>query len=436
MNYNVSEFIERVLNKIKCKEIHKYIFDEIDDHIEMLKRNYVEAGLDENSAYEKAIAHMGDAEEIGNKLNKTHKYHTDWCSIVLIILILSTSVFIINMVMSISIVNEIYGKYAFILNRIKHIAVSVIVFLTVYFADYRKLKKYSLILYISACILLCLNFVFGRTLSGIRYFRILNVETKSFIFTVLIISYIGLIFRFSKDNFKKILPFSIISSIPILLSLKMGLDYYIISLIFVSTICFTYYIIIDKNIVYRFRKILTVCIIPCILMFLFIIYNSKYSVNFITDYGHETVDSSYILDSLKSIAVNSKFIGKSDISYSIFKSPSAGSDYMFSFIISNMGWLFGIILIAVELSLIFKMFQMSFRIKDEYGKLLALSLATQFLIKFTIHLASNIGISPVLINSYIPFMSYGGTSLICDMAAVGIILGINRKKDIILVHEV
>ena len=66
----IKEFLNTVCEQIKYKPIRNSISEELENHIEESKENYIRDGLEEKEAEEKAIVQMGNAEEIGKKLNK------------------------------------------------------------------------------------------------------------------------------------------------------------------------------------------------------------------------------------------------------------------------------------------------------------------------------------------------------------------------------
>ena len=70
----IKDFLENVCNEIKYKPIRKDISEELELHIQDIKEEYIASGMNDNEAEEKAVSNMGDAEEIGKKLNRIHKH--------------------------------------------------------------------------------------------------------------------------------------------------------------------------------------------------------------------------------------------------------------------------------------------------------------------------------------------------------------------------
>lgn len=139
----IKEFLNNVCEQIKYKPIRSEISEELENHIKESKENYIIEGLDEKVAEEKAIKQMGDAEKIGKKLNKIHKPKINVQLLILAIILLEFS-FLVSYI-------EPTDKWK--LNLIT-IILSMIPCVIIYFFNYRKIKKYSNLLYGIATIIL------------------------------------------------------------------------------------------------------------------------------------------------------------------------------------------------------------------------------------------------------------------------------------------
>lgn len=138
----IKEFLNNVCEQIKYKPIRNEISEELENHIKETKENYMQEGMNEEESEEKAIKQMGKAEEIGKKLNKIHKPKMNW-KLFIIVLILFGFSFLVGYIDS-------TDKWK--LNFIT-IIISFIPFVLVYFFDYRKLQKYSNLIYSIATII-------------------------------------------------------------------------------------------------------------------------------------------------------------------------------------------------------------------------------------------------------------------------------------------
>lgn len=67
----MTEFIFLILKNVDCSEEEKQeLAKEMEDHLQLLYEQYVEAGFDKKAAVEKAISEFGDAKEISGGLNE------------------------------------------------------------------------------------------------------------------------------------------------------------------------------------------------------------------------------------------------------------------------------------------------------------------------------------------------------------------------------
>jgi cell division protein FtsW len=107
--------------------------------------------------------------------------------------------------------------------------------------------------------------------------------------------------------------------------------------------------------------------------------------------------------------------------------PEATTDSIFAVIGEECGFLGGSILISLFLLLIFLGFRIAVRAKDRFSRLLACSLTIFLGLQTFINLGAMVSLLP-LTGIPLPFISYGGSSLLVSMAAIGILVNISRDK--------
>lgn len=71
---NVENFLETVCQEIKYKPIRANISEELQQHIQEIKDEYIQEGMEEKEAEERAVKQMGEPEKIGKELNKIHRH--------------------------------------------------------------------------------------------------------------------------------------------------------------------------------------------------------------------------------------------------------------------------------------------------------------------------------------------------------------------------
>lgn len=108
-----------------------------------------------------------------------------------------------------------------------------------------------------------------------------------------------------------------------------------------------------------------------------------------------------------------------------FYLPEPQTDFIFSIISEEFGFL-GVIIVT---SLFFVMFYLSlkvfFKTRDLFGKYLAFGLSFGIILQALLNLSVVTGLVPVT-GVTLPFLSYGGSSLLVSMTSIGIILSIEK----------
>jgi cell division protein FtsW len=103
--------------------------------------------------------------------------------------------------------------------------------------------------------------------------------------------------------------------------------------------------------------------------------------------------------------------------------PEARTDMIAAVIGEELGLVGLALLVAAYAALALAGLRIALRCRDRYGKILAASLTTLLCGQAAINLAAVLGLAPVT-GIPLPFVSYGGSSLIVSLLAVGILLNI------------
>jgi len=107
--------------------------------------------------------------------------------------------------------------------------------------------------------------------------------------------------------------------------------------------------------------------------------------------------------------------------------PQQSTDFIFSIIAEEWGFIGGGVLICLFGSFLFRIVSLVESTKDRYSMLVCSGFLGMFLFHFMINVGMAIGIMPI---TGIPlyFISYGGSSLWAAMIAVGFLLGISARR--------
>jgi cell division protein FtsW len=110
----------------------------------------------------------------------------------------------------------------------------------------------------------------------------------------------------------------------------------------------------------------------------------------------------------------------------LFYLPDAHTDFIFSIFSEEMGFLGVILVLTLFAVLVYRGLRLSLRAPDTFGSYLALGLTLLIGLPAVINLGVVSGIFPTKGLS-LPFLSYGGSSLLANLLAVGILLNISKQ---------
>lgn len=110
-----------------------------------------------------------------------------------------------------------------------------------------------------------------------------------------------------------------------------------------------------------------------------------------------------------------------------FYLPEPQTDFIFSIISEEFGFLGVIIVTALFLTIIIKGFKIARNCKDLFGKFLAFGIIFGLAFQSVLNLMVVVGLIPVT-GVTLPFLSYGGSSLMITLVSMGIVLNISRYQ--------
>jgi cell division protein FtsW len=134
-----------------------------------------------------------------------------------------------------------------------------------------------------------------------------------------------------------------------------------------------------------------------------------------------------IIQSLLSFGSGGAFgVGVGDGMQKLFYLPEPHTDFILSVIAEESGFMGVFIVIALFGVFVFRGFMISFKAPDRFSSLLASGVTMIIALEAFINIAGVMGLIP-LKGLALPFLSYGGTSLIMSLCAVGILLNISSR---------
>lgn len=116
-------------------------------------------------------------------------------------------------------------------------------------------------------------------------------------------------------------------------------------------------------------------------------------------------------------------VGLGEGKQKLFYLPEIHTDFIFSVIGEELGFLGVVAVVGLFGLILFRAFRASLRAPDRFGTYLAAGLLILLAVQILINMGMALGLLPTK-GSTLPFISYGGTSLVINLLAVGILLNI------------
>ncbi len=111
----------------------------------------------------------------------------------------------------------------------------------------------------------------------------------------------------------------------------------------------------------------------------------------------------------------------------LFFLPEAHTDFTLAVFGEEMGFVGYLLLLSLYLFILFRAFQIAIRVEDKFYKIVALSAATFFGLGVFINSGVVMGLLPTK-GLTLPFLSYGGSSLVTLCFTFGLLLNIERRQ--------
>ena len=119
-------------------------------------------------------------------------------------------------------------------------------------------------------------------------------------------------------------------------------------------------------------------------------------------------------------------VGLMESKQKLFYLPEAHTDFIYAVICEELGFIGAVIVIALFLIYGWRGMRAAFGAPDAFGRLLALGITSMVLCQALINFAVVLGMVPTK-GIPLPFISYGGSSLLVMLLATGVLLNISQR---------
>lgn len=107
--------------------------------------------------------------------------------------------------------------------------------------------------------------------------------------------------------------------------------------------------------------------------------------------------------------------------------PEYTTDFIFAAFVEERGYVGMLLLILVYLTLLARLLYLAVQVPDEYVRLVIIGLAVKIWFETLVNIGMNMGVLPTK-GVALPFVSYGGSSLLANVIIIGIILSLYRSE--------
>ena len=321
------------------------------------------------------------------------------------------------------------NDYSFFFKHLIFISLGTIVIFFLSSISQDKLLKFSLIIFLFSIIFLIMVPFIGIEVKGSKRWIDLNflprfqpIElVKPFL--IICISLILSSQKYTNIFFKYTLSFLVTLAVASLLVMQPDIGQTLLVflswsiLIFVSGINIVFLTILFSSLIFSF------------LFLIFFIEKFQYIKNRILSFldpgtGSYNFQSDKAIESIISGGYFGKGVGEGTLKNTV---PEAHTDYIISVISEEFGVIAIILILFLFLVLIYSIFKRVYYENEEKVKLILVGSASLIMFQVMIHIGVNIRLFPTT-GMTLPFISYGGSSIISISILSGIILNLTKRK--------
>lgn len=427
----MEEYLKILLEQIRYKKAKDMVGEEVKNHIFDQMEDNMHQGMTKEDAIEEAVKEMGDPVEAGVALDGIHRPQM---ALNLIILMGIISVLSILLHTSIGLGNSNLEN-GYIQKHILTIMVGFVLMMVVYKIDYSFMSKYGKAVGAIFLVLMYSFVFFGVKVNGATTwisFGAIGRVSITYLMYLYIPIFAAILYQYHGQGRKGILKSIIWMIVPCFYANRIP------SLRLAVTLFFAMSLLLSIAVWVRWFKIKIrrFLITYWSLVIVFPLAMALWRVLFdrLAPYQYARIMSlingdSYISNIITELMKGSKLIGSSGKEVVEFL-PYYNSNYVLTFISSYYGIFMTFVVVAILLFIIYKIFQIAFRQKNQLGMIMGTGCGIVFLLMTVFNVLENSRIKFV-VGTSLPFFSYDGTNIIVSYILIGIVLSIYRYKNIL-----
>jgi len=329
--------------------------------------------------------------------------------------------------------NQYKDSFFFVKRHIVFMIIGFFAFLSSYVLPHFVWRKFAFSLWVLSLLFVALTYIpgVGMTVGGSsRWIYILGLRFQpSEVLKFTLILYMAHLLDINKDrlfDFKNtLLPLLAVIGISIVVVLKqpdLGTS------IVIGAVSFLMMFIAGTPAVY----LSGICFSSLLVVIISIIKN-PYQMNRVTAFLNPWNDpygtGFHVIQSLIAVGTGGLFgLGLGESRQKFFYLPQQYTDFIFSIVCEEFGFIFTTFFILCFLFFVFRAFLISSRCPHLFSKLLVIGLCLWITLQAIVNISVTLNLIPTT-GITLPFISFGGTSLIMVMFISGMILNISRYRE-------
>lgn len=323
------------------------------------------------------------------------------------------------------------------LTQFLYLCIGIVCVIVILFLDYNNIREFCNIIYWLCIGLLILTLIFGSSQRGLQgWLRVggVGIQTSEICKPLLILV---LARDFAErtenknggiDKFRDLLPILLKFIIPVvLIGLQPDLGTAMVYVFILMGLLF-----MSKT---SFKILGTIAGAALVLLpvaWLLMTPDQKGRIEVFLDPSKDPEGKGFNVLRAKTVASSGGFRGKGFFSQDLLTQqssflPEDHTDFIFSSTTEAIGFAGAILLVAAYLFLIFHLFRISMRARDDFGMYIIVGVACMLLFHVFENIGMNIGLMPVT-GIPLPLISYGGSNLLTTLISIGMVLNVHMRS--------
>ncbi len=416
----MEEYLNNLLDQIRCKKAHAAIREELESHISDQIEDNMKAGMTREEAEKAAVCDMGDPVTTGISLDQIHRPKMARQMIVLMAVIMFAGVLI----------HWMMGAPVACMQTISGFCLMFFIC----HLDYTRIAAIAKVIAAGIILVGIYALFFGVRFGGnILVASLLWLRILMFSFLMLYVPVYGaILYSYYGEGYKGLVKAALWAVPPLFIALMMPS----LTLFLILSVCMVSLLVlavVKKWFqVKQKRVVIGAAILVLAITGILQIANAPYQMDRIRNFLAGDVESNYVTKVLKNCFSGSILIGKG-----VEELKTTLPDYNNSFILAYLTGTYGYIICAavcaVLVFLIVAIFSIVFRQKNQLGMMMGFGSGMILFTNIAINLLENFGILPTS-QTFLPFFSKGGSCMYVCYILMGVILSVYRYKDVYSVH--